>query len=238
MSRRHKLYPFNAEQTVNILSEFGPLVTMFIVNAMYGINAGTWALISTTVIAIGAMLYMFRRPPVFPLIASTVTIVFGALTLITKDPMWVQIKVTIFNALFAAFLFLGLYLKRNFFEYVFGKTFHYTKEGWDAFTRSFAWFFLFTAVLNEVVRLTFKDDAFYNVLGHEMDGVNIWIAFKILIIMPLSGIYAWLLTKTLAKHHMPAPVPIAAQSAPAAATATRSASAPPPQASDNHQGLR
>ena len=47
MSRK-KFYPFNAEQTVNILSEFGPLVTMFIVNALYGINAGTWALISTT----------------------------------------------------------------------------------------------------------------------------------------------------------------------------------------------
>jgi intracellular septation protein len=46
---RHRLYPFNAEQTVNILSEFGPLVTMFVVNALYGINAGTWALITTTV---------------------------------------------------------------------------------------------------------------------------------------------------------------------------------------------
>ena len=208
MSRRHKLYPFNAEQTVNIASEFGPLVTMFVVNAMYGINAGTWALISTTVLAIGAMLYMFRRPPVFPLIASTVTIVFGGLTLITKDPMWVQIKVTIFNALFAGFLFLGLWLRRNFFEYVFGKTFHYTQKGWDTFTRSFAWFFMFTAVLNEVVRLTFKDDAFYNVLGHQMDGVNIWIAFKLLIIMPLSGMYAWLLTKALAKHHIPEPVQV------------------------------
>ncbi len=131
MSPRRKLYPFNAEQTVNILSEFGPLVTMFIVNAMYGINAGTWALISTTVLAIVAMIYMFGRPPVFPLIASTVTIVFGTLTLVTKDPMWVQIKVTIFNALFAGFLFLGLWLDRNFFQYVFDKTFHYTKEGWD-----------------------------------------------------------------------------------------------------------
>ena len=48
------------------------------------------------------MLFVFHRPPIFPLIASTVTIVFGALTIITNDPMWVQIKVTIFNALFAA----------------------------------------------------------------------------------------------------------------------------------------
>jgi intracellular septation protein len=199
---RHRLYPFNAEQTVNILSEFGPLVTMFVVNALYGINAGTWALITTTVFAIIAMIYMFRRPPVFPLIASTVTIVFGALTLITHDPMWVQIKVTIFNALFAAFLFLGLKLDRNFFKYVFEKTFHYTKEGWDTFTRSFAWFFVFTAVANEVVRLTFADDQVYNFLGYQMNGVNIWILFKIAFIMPLSGFYAWLLTRWMHKHRI------------------------------------
>ena len=52
MSARRSFYPFNAEQTINILSEFGPLVTMFVVNAFWGINDGTWALIITTIIAI------------------------------------------------------------------------------------------------------------------------------------------------------------------------------------------
>jgi intracellular septation protein len=295
---RRRFYPFNAEQTINILSEFGPLVTMFVVNALYGINAGTWALIITTVLAIVAMIYIFRRPPVFPLIASTVTIAFGALTLVTHDPMWVQIKVTIFNALFAGFLFssfwhykgprqllselgpiaamllaswfIGFYagvlalfafmavalaiargrlsdldwvtlgitstflaldiaahdviwlktnlivcsalavgfalgalvMRENFFQYVFEKTFHYTQEGWDLFTRSFAWFFVFTAVANEIVRLTFQDDQVYTVLGAAMSGIDIWIAFKLFFILPLSGLYAWLLTKWMSKYHL------------------------------------
>lgn len=201
MSRR-RLYPFNAEQTVNILSEFGPLVLMFVVNALYGITAGTWALIISTLVAIVAMVYMFRRPPIFPLIASSVTIAFGALTIVTGDAMWVQIKVTIFNAMFAAFLFFGLWTKRNFFQYVFDKTFHYTQEGWDTFTRSFAWFFMLTALLNEVVRLGFKDDHIYHVLGFDMNGVDIWIAFKLFFVLPMSGIYAWLLTKWMSKHHL------------------------------------
>lgn len=300
MSGRRKLYPFNAEQTVNILSEFGPLVTMFVVNAITkDINAGTWALLATTAIAIGAMFYMFRRPPVFPLIASSVTIGFGALTILTNDPMWVQIKVTIFNALFAGVLFGGLwhyvnprqllselgpiiamlltswlvglnagilvlfafmvlalivsrgrlsdldwvtlsisatfaaldvwahdpiwlqtnlvvcsalaagfaigalFIRKNFFKYVFERTFHYTQNGWDVFTRSFAWFFVLTAVLNEVVRLTFKDDQVYALFGQELNGVNIWILFKIAFIMPLSGLYAWLLTRWMHQHHIP-----------------------------------
>ena len=203
MSERKRLYPFNAEQTINILSEFGPLVTMFVVNAMYGINAGTWALLITTVLAIGIMFYMFHRPPVFPLIASTVTVVFGTLTLISGDPMWVQIKVTIFNALFAFFLIGGLLLKRNFFKYVFEKTFHYSDEGWNKFTLSFAVFFLMTAVANEYVRQTFKDDQFYEFLGHRMNGVNVWILFKIAIVLPLTGVYAWIMTRLLQKYRLP-----------------------------------
>lgn len=301
---RRRFYPFNAEQTINILSEFGPLVTMFVVNAITkDINKGTWALLLTTAIAIGAMFYVFRRPPVFPLIASSVTLGFGALTLMTGDPMWVQIKVTIFNALFAGFLFGGLWsyrnpsqlalelgpilamlvvswvvalwpgvwtlfgvmvlaavlarghlsdldwvtagitlsfvaidlwmsdtvwlktnllvcsalaigfamgatlMHRNFFKYVFEKTFHYTQDGWDIFTRSFAWFFVFTAVLNEIVRLVFKDDGIYQILGQELSGVNIWILFKVAVVMPLSGIYAWLLTRWMGRHHLPPPAP-------------------------------
>jgi intracellular septation protein len=203
MSWLRKLYPFNLEQTVNITSEFGPLVAMFIVNAAYGIEAGTWALIVTTGMAIGSMLLVLGRLPMFPLIASSVTVVFGILTLVTGDAMWIQIKVTIFNIMFALFLFGGLYFEKNFFQYIFEKTFHYTKKGWNRFTRSFAWFFVMTAILNEFVRLTYVKDHMYNLLGFTMDGVNVWILFKISIIMPLSGIYAWWLTRMMQKYRLP-----------------------------------
>ncbi len=204
MNWLRRIYPFNAEQTVNILSEFGPLVTMFIVNAMYGISAGTWALIITTGIAIATMRVVLRRFPAFPIIASSVTIAFGGLTRVTGDAMWIQIKVTIFNLLFAAFLFGGLWMGKNFFQYVFESTFHYSKKGWDRFTFSFACFFLLTAVLNEIVRLTFDDHSIYSLLGYQMDGVNVWILFKVAFIMPVSGLYAWWLTRLMQKYRIPA----------------------------------
>ncbi len=197
-----KKYPFNAEQTVNILGEFGPLVALFIVNAMIDIEAGTWALIISTGLAIVAMLVVLGRIPIFPLIASSVTVAFGILTLITGDPMWVQIKVTIFNIMFAIFLFVGLWLGKNFFKYIFEKTFHYTREGWDRFTWSFAWFFVFTAVLNELVRLGFPKDQIYDVLGFKIDGVNVWVLFKVAFIMPLSGLYAWWLTRLMHRYRI------------------------------------
>ena len=115
------------------------------------------------------------------------TIVFGALTLITNDPMWVQIKVTIFNALVRRLSDFRAWLKHNFFKYVFEKTFHYTDEGWNKFTWSFALFFFLTAVANEYVRLTFQDEHLYDILGHEMNGVNVWILFKVAIMLPSRG---------------------------------------------------
>ncbi len=213
MSWLRRIYPFNAEQTVNIASEFGPLVTMFIVNAVYGIEAGTWALIITTGLAIAAMRLVLRRFPVFPIIASSVTIAFGCLTLLTGNPMWVQIKVTIFNLLFAVFLFGGLWVGKNFFQYVFESTFHYTKKGWDRFTFSFACFFVMTAILNEIVRVSFDDHSIYSFLGYEMDGVNVWILFKVAFIMPVSGLYAWWLTRTMQKYRIPSDATVVRTSA-------------------------
>ncbi len=213
MSWLKKLFPFNAEQTVNIASEFGPLVALFVVNAITGdVEAGTWALLISTGIAMLAMYVVLKRLPVFPLIASAITVVFSILTLVTHDPMWVMIKVTLFNAAFAIFLFAGLMMKKNFFKYIMEGTFHYTQKGWDQFTWSFAWFFVATAVANEVVRLVFAQTPapgmpapVYNILGMQMDGVNVWIMFKVAIIMPASGLYVFLLTRMMQKHRLPDP---------------------------------
>jgi intracellular septation protein len=153
----------------------------------------------------GAMMWVLKRLPVFPLIASGVTVVFGIATLVTGDAMWVQIKVTIFNALFAAFLIVGLIMKKNFFQYIFEKTFHYTREGWDRLTWSFAVFFIVLAIANELVRITFHQGQTYNILGMTMEGVNVWIMFKIAIIMPATGIYAWIMTRILQRHRLPDP---------------------------------
>ena len=133
-----KHFPFNREQTVNVLGEMGPLMAMFIVNGVWGIAAGTWALIITTVMALVMPGAPLGPPPIMPFIAGSVSITFGILTLVTGDPKWVQIKVTIFNTLVAGLLWWGLKTDRNFFEFVFGKTFHYTKEGWNKLAANLA----------------------------------------------------------------------------------------------------
>src|SRR5262249_37341309 len=102
---------------------------MFLVNGIYGIAAGTWVLILCTIISLVVTLWVLGRPPVMPFIAGGVSIAFGTLTLVTGNAMWVQIKVTLFNALVAFLLWMGLRTGKCFFRFVFGTTFHYTPEG-------------------------------------------------------------------------------------------------------------
>ena len=208
MSLRKRLFPFNAEQTINILSEFGPLIAMFVVNAIYSdsdptLKHGTYAILLTTALAIIVMKIVLKRFPVFPLIASGVTLAFGFMALATDNPMWIQLKVTVFNALFAAFLLFGLWTKRNFFKYAFEKTFHYTEKGWNQFTLSFAAFFLLTAIANEYIRQTFQGAEMYDFFGRQMSGINVWVFFKIAVILPVSLLYAWVLTRLMQKHRLP-----------------------------------
>jgi intracellular septation protein len=200
--KRH--YPFNAEQTVNIAGEIGPLAAMFLVNGIYGIAAGTWALIIATVVSLAVSLWVLGRPPIMPFIAGGVSVLFGTLTLITHDPMWVQIKVTLFNSLVAATLWIGMHTGHDFFRFVFGKTFHYTDEGWNKFTRNVALFFLGTAIVNEMVRLGFDDFEMF-AMNRMFTGVDIWILFKIFFIMPFTALYFWWQVKLMQKYRLPDP---------------------------------
>ena len=204
-------FPFNAEQTLNILSEMGPIFTMFLVNFAFGVEAGVWSLVVTTLMALVASLIVFRRPPIMPFIAGAVTITFGALTLYTGDPKWVQIKVTLFNTLVGALLCIGLYQRKYFFEFVFGKTFHYTDKGWYELTRNAAVFFFLTAFANEAVRLGFAHAAipcpksFMWLLKKDvLYGLDIWMIFKLFIVMPLTGIFFFWQARAMQKYRLTA----------------------------------
>jgi intracellular septation protein len=200
MSILRKIYPFNAEQTVNLLSEFGPLITLFVVNYVWGPTAGIWALIGTTILSLVVMQIVLKRLPMFALIAGGITLIFSGIALWYHDVMWVQLKVTLFNASFALFLWAGLLLDKNFFKYSFEKSFHFSAEGWRKFTKSFIALFLFLAVLNEAIRLGFDKDTRYAIMGFNPTGFEIWGAAKLFFVMPFTGLYAFVMTRVLQKY--------------------------------------
>ena len=165
-----------ARQFVKLLLELGPLVVFFVTNAQFGIYAGTACFIVATIAALIAARMRHGQIPTMPLVSGFFVIVFGGLTLWLHDDLFIKMKPTIVNSLFALTLFAGLAVGRPFLKLLFGDAFHLTDEGWRVLTFRWACFFVLLAAVNEIVWRHYTTE--------------FWISFKLLGIMPLTMIFA------------------------------------------------
>jgi intracellular septation protein len=95
-------------------------------------------------------------------------------------------KPTIVNALFGVALLGGLAFGKSLLGYVFNAAFQLDAEGWRKLTVRWGIFFLFLAVLNEVVWRNFSDD--------------FWVAFKVWGTMPVTIIFTLAQMPLIMKH--------------------------------------
>lgn len=185
------------KQLLKLLIELGPLLVFFVVNAQAGkfiaepkqaIFYGTGAFMAATVLSLLASRQLLGRIATMPLVTGVFVMVFGGLTLWLQDDHFIKLKPTIVNGLFAAILFAGLAWGRSFLKLVFGDVFRLTEEGWRQLTIRWALFFIFLAVLNEVVWRNFSTDT--------------WVSFKVFGIMPLTMIFAIAQVGLLKRHEL------------------------------------
>jgi intracellular septation protein len=164
------------KQIIKLLVELGPLLVFFITNSHYGIFAGTGAFMVATVVSLVASHFLLGRIATMPLVTGVFVLVFGGLTLWLQDDHFIKIKPTIVNGLFAAILFAGLASGRLFLKIIFGDVMRLSEEGWRILTLRWAMFFVFLAILNEVMWRSFSTDT--------------WVAFKVFGIMPITFVFA------------------------------------------------
>lgn len=175
---------------VKLAIEAGPLLVFFLVNAQAGLFAGTAAFMVAIVISVAASWALDRRAPVMPLVSGVFVLVFGGLTLYLADELFIKIKPTLVNALFAAILFAGMAFNKPLLKMVFGSALELTERGWHILTVRWAVFFVVLAVLNEIVWRSFSTD--------------FWIAFKLMGALPLTLVFALAQTPTLMRHQVAA----------------------------------
>src|SRR3546814_14908258 len=77
--------------------------------------------------------------------------VFGGLTLWLDDDLFIKLKPTVVNLMFAAVLFAGLATGRTFIKLLMGSVLTLTDEDWRVRTWRWAFFFLVLAGLTEIV---------------------------------------------------------------------------------------
>ena len=100
-------------------------------------------------------------------------------------------KPTLVNGLFAAILFSGLFFGKSLLKVVFDGTFRLTSEGWRKLTWRWAFFFVFLAILNEIIWRNFSTD--------------FWVSFKVFGNMPITMVFAVAQVGLLQKYALPEP---------------------------------
>ncbi|HSI39966.1 MAG TPA: septation protein A [Xanthobacteraceae bacterium] len=170
--------------------EMGPLAVFFVANGRFGIYAATGAFMVATFAALAAMWIIARKIAIMPLISAAVVLVFGTLTLVLQDEIFIKLKPTLVNALFGAALLGGLAFGRPLMPYVLGDVFQLTDEGWRKLTWRWGLFFLAMAVLNEVVWRSVSTDN--------------WVAFKTFGYLPLTFVFALAQAPLMSRHEVKA----------------------------------
>ncbi|HEY1365419.1 MAG TPA: septation protein A [Xanthobacteraceae bacterium] len=173
---------------------FLPLVSAFLpAGIATGEHAGIFVATAVFMIAIVAALAvsyaLTRRLPAMPLITAVIVLVFGSLTLVLHDELFIKLKPTIIYVLFGAVLLGGLAVGKPLLGMVFDSVFHLTEEGWRKLTLRWALFFLALALLNEVVWRT--------------QTTNFWVSFKVFGVVPLTFLFGALQYRLMTTHAAP-----------------------------------
>ena len=156
--------------------DLGPLLVFFFANAQWGIMTATAVFMVAIVLSFFCSYWIERRIPILPLVTAVIVLIFGGLTIILNDALFIKVKPTIINCLFGVVLIAGLIFKRLFLELLFGSAFKLTEQGWRILTIRWACFFFLLAVLNEIVWRSVSTD--------------MWVNFKVFGIMPLTIIFS------------------------------------------------
>ncbi|WP_375652544.1 septation protein A [Bartonella sp. MR110HLJHH] len=187
--------------TIKFLLEMGPLVAFFFAN-----YKGEWLIknigffqnfskpifpataifMIAIIISLSLSWILARQIPIMPLLSGIFVLVFGFLTLWLHNDTFIKMKPTIINSLFALILFGGMCFKKPLLRYALDSTLKLDDLGWQKLTYRWAFFFVFLALLNEIIWRNFSD--------------NFWTSFKVFGVMPLTVLFMLTQMPIIMKH--------------------------------------
>ncbi len=172
---------------LKLVLDIGPLVLFFAANARFGIYVATGAFMVAVLAALAVSYALTRHIAIMPVVTAVIVLVFGGLTLVLHNDLFIKLKPTIIYVLFGGTLLVGLALDKPFLSIMFDQLFHLTDEGWRKLTWRWALFFFALAVLNEIVWRTQTTD--------------FWVAFKLFGVVPLTFVFGALQYPLIMKYH-------------------------------------
>ena len=168
------------ESLLKFLTDFLPIILFFSVYKLSShqnpIIPATIYLVVSTVIALAISYIFTKKIAKMPLISAILLSIFGGITIFSGNEIFIKMKPTLLNGLFALILFLGFFFKKPLLEYLFDGALHMSHKSWLVFSLRWAYFFTFLAILNEIIWRNFSTD--------------FWVQFKVFGMLPISIIFA------------------------------------------------
>ncbi len=163
---------------LKFVTDFGPLLIFFTIyyKSENNLAVAIPPLIISTILAIVIMYIVEKKIPYVPLIGGVIVTIFGGLTLYFENPIFIYMKPTIVNIIFASALIISkIFFGKNFLKFFLQTAFKLDDTGWDKLNFRWAYFFIFLAILNEVVWRTQPEE--------------FWVNFKVWGILPITFIF-------------------------------------------------
>jgi len=177
---------------LKFLTDFGPLAIFFFFyyNNDKNLSVAIPPLIVATLIALGVVWFL-KKNTSHAFSKWNFDYIFGGLTIYFNDPIFIYIKPTIINILFALSLFFGKYFtKEPILKKIMGKSISLTDIGWELLNKRWMFFFLGLAILNECVWRTQSEE--------------FWVNFKVWGMLPITIIFTGFQISLINKHKIDA----------------------------------
>jgi len=168
-----------SKPVIKFATDFGPLLIFFIIyfKSENNLKIAIPPFIIATLIALLVVYFLEKRISIVPLTSGILITFFGGLTLYFDNKIFFYMKPTIINLLFAGVLFFGKYFtQKPLLKKIFQNSLDLENEGWEKLNYRWIGFFLFVAILNEIVWRT-QTELF-------------WVNFKVWGLLPISFLFA------------------------------------------------
>ena len=163
---------------LKFVTDFGPLAIFFFFYYKNDKNLeiAIPPLIVATLIALAVVWFFEKKIPPMPLVSGILITFFGGLTIYFNDPIFIYIKPTIINILFALALFFGKFFTKDpILKKIMGKSIPLSDLGWEILNKRWMFFFLGLAILNEIIWRTQTEE--------------FWVNFKVWGMLPITIVF-------------------------------------------------
>ncbi len=170
------------------LFEFFPLVIFFVVyyKSDKDLYLSITAVIIATLVSLVALYIKERKISTMMLVSTVILVVFGGLSIFLKNDIFFKMKPTIINALFAIILIGSTFFNKPVLKMLLNSSMKLTDQGWSLMNKLWSGFFIFLALLNEIVWRTQTTD--------------VWVNFKVFGIMGITIVFTIIQIPLLKKH--------------------------------------